>query len=271
MSTTTNVKFVILFQGRTGSTMLIDALKRHPHVDARGEILQNPALEIKGWGTHENRLRRAARFGRVGLRGTPVDAQLERAEQCWSGPAPGATAVGFKTKVRDLLDIEPLKANIERDGVKVIRMTRANLVKQAVSRVRAMALHERLKETGTGGQWNLTDEGNRPDASVIPFEEFDRMLQLVDYDERILEATCDYIRAPRLELEYGDLLADRAQWFASVFDFLEVEHLELDSDFIKNTSDNLAESIRNFEELRERYASTRFEAMFDEGLTSNDA
>lgn len=263
-------RFVILFQGRTGSTMLIDALKRHPSVDAHGEILQNRAQEIKGWGTPTNPIKRAWRFGRDGFHGTPVEGQVERARECWEQAPSGAQAVGFKTKVRDLLDIEPLKDEIERTGVKVIMMTRANLVKQAVSRVRAMALYEQNQSSGTGGQWNLTDERNRPAASEIPIVEFERMLQLVEYDERVLLATCDYISAPRLDMEYADLLEDRAAWFERIYDFLGVESLELESSFVKNTSDDLRESIANFDQLRSRYEGTRFEEMFDDGAASSN-
>lgn len=270
MTATTAKKFVILFQGRTGSTMLIDALKRHPDVDARGEILQNPAQEIKGWGTPEHPVKRMIRSGRAAWFGTPVDDQMARARECWNGPAAGAQAVGFKTKVRDLLDIEPLKSEIESADVRLIMMKRANLVKQAVSRVRAMALYERHQSGGQGGQWNLTNDADRPGPTQIPLPEFDAMLQLVEYDERVLEATCDYIRAQRLDLEYNDLLVDRERWFRSVFDFLEIEAIPLESSFKKNTSDDLSESIANFDELRAHYLGTRFEQMFDERFATSD-
>ena len=134
------VKFVILFQGRTGSTFLVDALRRHPEVDADGEILQNEAQELRGWKTHENAYRRAWRTGKLGYRGTPVEAQLRRTEQRWRDARPDARAVGFKTKIRDLLDIESFKDLVEREGARIIMMERDNLVKQAVSRVRSMDL-----------------------------------------------------------------------------------------------------------------------------------
>jgi hypothetical protein len=36
---------------------------------------------------------------------------------------------------------------------------------------------------------------------------------------------------------------------------------------LKNTHDDLRLAVRNFDELRARYAGTRFEAMFDEVIT----
>jgi LPS sulfotransferase NodH len=265
------VKFVILFQGRTGSTFLVDALRRHPEVDADGEILQNEAQELRGWKTHENPYRRAWRTGKLAYRGTPVESQLRRTEQRWRDARPGAMAVGFKTKIRDLLDIESFKDLLEREGARVIMMERDNLVKQAVSRVRSMDLWRNTKASSGHGDWNLMSEKDRLGESEIPFAEFDRMLQLVTYDKAVLQASVDYLDVPKIRMEYADLLRDRDAWLGRVFDFLGVRHVDLESGVLKNTSDDLSESVSNFAELRARYVGTPYEEMFDEKVVAATA
>jgi hypothetical protein len=243
--------FLILFQGRAGSSYLIDALGRLPDVVAEGEMLVDP--DPTG-GTFAGRLRRLLR-PEAAIE--PARFQLETTRRFFTAAWPGSDAVGFKTKARDVFDLEGFGAILDEHAVRVIVLERQNLVKQAVSHLNARRLHE------VRGEWNLT--GGQP--TLGPFEidpeQFDGMLAQVTFEQHMLDAFARYIRTPVLRLEYDDLLRDRAAWFGAACGFLGRPAVEPESGVRKNTRDDLREVLLNFDVLRARYARTRFAAMFD--------
>ena len=235
-------RFIILFQGRTGSTFLVNALQKHPEVRVRGEFL------------------------------APIDAYPRRdaktqnqALECFfEKPSLGKKIVGFKTKLMDVADKQAMKAFIEQHRIKTIVMTRKNQVKLAISRITSARIHERTKERYGSKAWNLYDEKDRLPPQVIPVKEFQRVLDDVVKDIRRLDRFVSTLNVPKLHLEYTDLLKDKQVWFKSVFDFLEIRSMELDSNVRKNTNDDLRQCIVNFDELSQSVRDTPFESMFNE-------
>lgn len=254
------VNFVVLFQGRAGSSYLTDVLDRHPDITASGEWL---AGLLEGEDERgDSVLARLRSAGRRLVRGCPTQRQLHGTRAFFGERRPGTRVAGFKTKVRDLLEPARIAEILVEADAKVIVMRRENLVKQAVSRLNAARLHARTR------RWNRR-QGEEPlgSFSVSPAT-FSAHLAQVVFDQRVLDAFADLLDAPRLELEYADLLRDREGWFGSVYDFLEVEPRPIESDVLKNTRDDLRRVLTNFDELRNAYRGTRFEPMFDETVGS---
>lgn len=250
------VNFVILFQGRAGSSYLIDVLDRHPDITAAGEWLAGVLEEEAGEGGGPWDRARAA--GRRFWKGCPAQRQLGGTRAFFGRNRPATRAAGFKTKVRDLRDPGRMGEVLEGAGARVIVMRRRNLVKQAVSRLNAARLH---RETD---RWNLHEGEARLGSFSVAPEDFATHLRRVVYDQRVLEAYSELLDLPTLHVEYADLLRDRHAWFESIFDFLEAEPRALESQVLKNTDDDLSRVLTNFEELRRAYSGTRFEPMFDE-------
>lgn len=249
------VNFIILFQGRTGSSYLIDALARHPDIIAEGEWLVD---YLPDPSTDTASLLRKIHAGVLRFwKGCPAQQQIAGIEGFYTTRTE-ARAVGFKTKVRDVLDLEAMKHVLEAHGVRAIIMQRRNLIKQTASRLNAARLYKATQE------WNLLDEADRQGSFQVDLEEFNQMLRRVEYEHRALNAFADYLRVPKLELEYEDLLVDRDAWFHSVFTFLGIAPRPLQSSVLKNTKDDLREVITNFDEVKERYRGTAFEPMFEE-------
>lgn len=249
------VNFVILFQGRTGSSHLIDVLNKHPNIVAEGEMLVDFLPEPSAGTTS---LLQRVRAGTLRFwEGCPATRQIASTDALYTH-RPGARAIGFKTKVRDVIDLEAMKRVLEAHSVRAIIMQRRNLVKKTASRLNAARLYETTQE------WNLHDEADRLGLFRVTPERFDLALRKVVYEHKTLQAFADYLDLPKLTLEYADLLADREQWFASVFEFLGVEPADLDSDVMKNTDDDLRNVLTNYEELKAYYRGTAFEPMFEE-------
>lgn len=235
--------FVILFEGRTGSTYLVEALDRHPEVHARKEVFAS--LRGQGW---------------------QAEHQVEWLEEFFGNPPEEERirALGFKTKLRDVLDPEETARVLEKFGASVIVLLRRNRIKHLVSVFNAMRLHE---ETG---DWNLyADSGRLPPLEIDP-ERFDEWLEERERQRDEIEAYAEALSLSTLRLTYEELLLDEDALLATVFEFLGVEPRKVKGEARKATSDDLREALANFDELRARYEGTRYEPMFDEVLVPAD-
>jgi hypothetical protein len=251
-------RFVLLFQGRCGSSNLIEALDSHPDIRAQGEVLA-------AWRSDAASQLREARY----LLGAPAaDSAAARlktkvkdlAARCGLGPRPAKPVVGFKIKLRDLADPGQFAALMRELGAKVILLRRRNRVKIVVSSINSRRLHSAT------GEWNARSEGQRPGPVAIDPKEFESQLRIKEEHEQLL---LDYVRTiglPTLELCYEDLLSDYEGSLGKLFAFLGVPYQLVRGKCVKNTSDDLRDALLNFEELRARYAGTPYEAMFDEVL-----
>ncbi len=235
-------RFVILFVERSGSTYLATLLASHPRILARRE-----------------------EFAHLRQRGVGGAGQLEWARKFWSpGLLNRYRAVGFKTKLVDILDPQGFTRLLVERRVHVIELHRRNLVKAVVSTLNARRLHE------ASGNWNLLRESDRlPPLRVEP-EEFERLLQERIRWERELEDFSAGLPLPLVRLYYEDLLEDESAFVGRVLDFLRVERRPLRGRTLKNTQDDLRRALLNFDELRLRYAGTPWDAMFDEVVRPGD-
>ncbi len=81
-----------------------------------------------------------------------------------------------------------------------------------------------------------------------------------------LESFVKGLHLPRLDLFYEEILLDESALRRRVFGFLGVPYRNTRAQTFKNTSDDLARSVTNLDELRRLYAGTRYARMFDEVL-----
>jgi LPS sulfotransferase NodH len=230
--------YIILFIERDGSTYLTSMMMEHPDVQAVYE-----------------------HFAVLRQKGATAEDQLNWARDFFSPPLLGKKrAIGFKTKLVDVLDREGFTELIHRKGCHVIQMRRRNLVKAVVSRINARRLYE------ASGKWNLYKESDRMPPTVFDPEQFDQYLQERQQSDQELEDYVAQLQLPKIKVEYEDLLQNRDRVLRQVFAFLKIRPWPVEGKTLKHTQDDLREVILNFDDLRSRYAGTRYEAMFDEVL-----
>jgi LPS sulfotransferase NodH len=267
MSTKTN--FIILFQGRAGSTFLVDSLRNHPDIYCKSEILLKYTRSLRP-GEKIHLPKRIYRQLLATYRGSVSERQSIAVERFYDRSASRHyVAAGFKTKVSDIASPEAMKQILESKNVKVIAMVRKNVIKQAVSRIRARILYEKTKGRNPQTSWNLYDEKDRLGPQTIQIAELDKVLKIVIFHNKVMSAFIDLLELPVLHLEYSELLADREASFLRVFEFLGARPLPLKCEVLKNTDDNLRNAILNFDELKKHYANTEFEPMFEERVQSH--
>jgi len=232
--------FVILFVERAGSTYLTTALKSHPEILALTEKLD--ALRKEGKGPAE---------------------QLEWARTFLTPPLVGRhRAIGFKTKLVDVLDRDGFARLLRERSCKIIRLQRRNSVKAVVSTMNARRQWEK------SGNWNLLSESTRLPPFEVDAEQFDLLLQERERLDRDVEQYVERLELPTLALSYEDLLTDKAAFVGKTLAFLNCGSGNELGATLKNTEDDLREAILNFDQLRARYAGTRYESMFDEVLVT---
>lgn len=231
-------RFVILFPGRVGSTFLVSALDAHPDIEAKGERLDP-------------------------LRADGAAAQLDWTRRYLRGPVVNRhRAVGFKTKLRDVVDQDAFGTLLHDLDARIILLDRRNDVKHVVSRITARELKD------TTGRWNryAGDGGGRAGAVRIDPDDFDERLRAVVAEKASIVDYVGRLGLPSLYVDYEDLLAEPDATFGAVLRFLGLPSTPMTGATVKNTSDNLRDVIENFDEVRARYAGTPYEAMFDEVL-----
>lgn len=230
--------FVILFVERAGSTYLTTALKSTRDILARTEKL--------------DALRQEGRSG--------AD-QLAWASQFLTPPWVGwHRAIGFKTKLTDVLDREGFARLIQRRSCRVIQLQRRNAVKAVVSTLNARRQWE------ASGNWNLLNESTRLPPFEVDPAEFDRLLRERETLDRDLERYVGQLDRPTLRLCYEDLLESPETFVGRAVAFLTGARGVGAGATLKNTQDDLRQAILNFDQLRTRYVGTAYERMFDEVL-----
>ena len=230
--------YVLLFEGRTGSTFLTATLSQHPEILADGERLDK-------------------------YRNAPnaATAQLDSARQFLTPPFVGPHRVrGFKTKLREIKDPTAFAALLQEKRVHILYMQRRNRIKTTVSGFTGQRLYEKT------AKWNLTQEADRPGALHIDPTAFAAALKVREEREHALTAYVEGLALPTLNLYYEALLVDEAAFLAPLYAFLGVQPRPASAKTKKNTSDDLRQVLVNFEELRAPYAGTPYAAMFDEVL-----
>ena len=233
--------YIILFIERDGSTYLTSLLMTHPEVAAVYE-----------------------QFAVLRQKGSTGKEQLDWARDFYTPPLIGRhSAIGFKTKLVDVLDLDGFTKLLKQRQCYVIQMHRKNHVKAVVSRINAKRLHD------STGLWNLYKESDRLPPAEIDFETFDQYLKERMEADKQLGEYVQSLNLPTYKMIYEELLVNKDALLTELFKFLRVKPMLLEGKTLKHTKDNLREVVLNFGELRSRYVGTPYEAMFDEVLVTD--
>ena len=234
MSPESPTLFIVLMTGRTGSTLLVEALDSHPGIRARGEIHKH---------NHAKSTRR----------------QLTRIRRHFASTTRSVDADGFKLKLKDIGDEAGLAKLLGELDIHVIHLQRRNRVKHAVSLFNAVRLFKATQN------WNLYSEEDQSGPFSIDPAAFEARIQKVEREGRNLTRYVATLDRPTFVVAYEDLLTRRDETLDNVFEFSWSAGAAREKRRrLKNTPDDLRLIVENFDELREAYAGTEYQAMFDE-------
>ena len=214
------LSFVTLFQGRSGSSLLVDKLRSHPHVLVQGEAL-------------------------VVLKSAGAAAQITWTREFFSKPRPASCkAVGFKTKLTDVVDSDAFSGCLRSANCAILHLDREDLVKQAISWMRADLLF------ASAARHNICDGDQKQPPVPLDPEDFVRRVELLRAGRQILQTYVQSLNLPTLHVRYEAIAQRPAAVFAQIQAFLGLEPRSLTSSLMKHTSDDLRVDVPNLEELR---------------------
>jgi hypothetical protein len=230
------IRFMILMQwGRVGSNLIVNIVNQ-----SKQAALTNERF---------NSIRDAA-------------GQMEWYQEHFQFDAPVAShrLIGSKENILAIADREAFLARLRADKVRIIRMRRDNLVKAAVSQVRAQLYAEQTKAETGKAMWAVR-KGEAPlgPTEIDPTDLRWRIDAMNRARTALLEA---FTPGEVLDIEYDQILDD----LPGVVGRLR-SHLDLPDDapfrvpFVKATPDDLGEIVSNYDAVRDSLIGTSYEPM----------
>jgi hypothetical protein len=171
-------------------------------------------------------------------------------------PAPSQRFIGSKQNMLAVRDDAAMVRLIRDAGLRVVRLRRANLVKAAVSQIRAEQYAQRTGvETGTR-LWAVK-KGDAPlgRAPIDPELLVKRIGIMETCDRRLMQA---FGANEVLDIDYEDVNTALDATATRVRDYLGVPQTPYKVPYDKATPDDLGEAITNFDEIVARLANTAY-------------
>jgi len=219
-------KFVIFAQTRTGSKLLADLMKCHPDVYCDKEILKTTNLLF------------------------PERYILTRAA------SQGKDVYGFDLKVQQLLSVKRMDGiryflDLPKNGWKIVYIKRDNLLHATISQLIA-------RQTGN---WHQTTR--EPFDAVLPvYINCDKLLDALRWRGRMSQRERDILAdLPHLPILYErDLFkAENHQvTLNKVFNYLDITPVPVKTRFVKTSTENLSNSVRNYDEVVSALRKTEY-------------
>jgi len=226
------VRFMLLMPwGRVGSNLLISILRQSAPMKLANENLNSlrTAEEQAAW----------------------FSAFYEQ-----GASRPAHAFIGSKQAMMAIRDVPAMAAALRRAQVRVVRLRRDNLVKAAVSQMRAEAHAEKLRRETGEGAWAIKKGMEPPGPMAL---DIDLLLKRIAIMERQHQALMSAF-APEdvLDIEYEEINSALDDVVQRVRDYLGVPQKAYDVPFIKATPDRLEDALVNYDEVVAKLGYTDF-------------
>lgn len=219
---------VILTRPRSGSTCLLDLLSMHSNMTTDPHIFYNYTKLPQDFGVTKVHSKKNVRGYKFKVQPTDYDITPENRAQAEKG-----------------------LANLVAQGIKVIHLERENLVRQAVS----WLLADTVKRPNyRKGQKPNTITAMNFDADVL-LERIEKFEALAQFEKSVLK------NIPHLYLNYEkDLMseANHAETMSRICQFLEIAPEQVATRYVRLSSDDLSQSILNYQEIQDVLRITKY-------------
>ena len=245
----------IIFEGRAGSSELISRLNSHPDAHFYPEVLATLArperTSADRWREIEAKIHNIARGKPIGPVG--IDHRDRPHFNFYS-----LRVVGFKTRLNEASDKsffrrhgrlinfyvvegEQLTGLLERYNAKLIRLRRGDLLRSAVSWLRALELNARSRA------WNRLPSEPQLGQTKIDVNELTRTMDWVEACRAKHDDTYAQYRGEKIVVEYEDMFARWPETEARLLAFLGLRTLPLAPYF--DTPNDLDGAVSNLDEV----------------------
>ncbi len=241
-------KFIVLAHARSGSSMVIGTLRKHPNVIGFGELFlsQRVVFNIKDFNNNSGKL--------LYLRNKYPTNFLE--ESIFTYYRKDVEAVGFKLFPEQLekshfrIIWKWLAANKD---IKIILLRRENLLATYTSLLVAV-------KTGTYG---MTTKSKRTNATVTI--DYKKCLHEFQKQKTHHDNITERLKGHDvLEVSYEEMIKNIDAHTTKFQNFLNVKSHPIKINTVKNEVRSLSEVITNYEDLRNKFSNTEWSYLFDE-------
>lgn len=202
-------KFIVITSPRCGTHMLKTILEKHPEIDMRGEIFNFSNVDGYESFTHayEN--------------------------LCYGNNISNGFLLHRTQSNKELYDL------IEKDDVKIISLTRENVIERYVS----------YKFAQKNKKWQMYKNTNETTVGKIVFDVNDFKENFEIYQNTIKESE-GYIKGKDVvELTYEQIINDHQNSMLKIYDLLGVKPYYIPTSTRKSERRNFKDSIENYSEL----------------------
>jgi hypothetical protein len=245
-----SVRFLVTCPARTGSTLLVGLLASHPDICAHGEVLA-PKGPLNFYGVN---YRQEPPLEGILMAIRDRDPVAFLHDFVWQ---PGArSAAGFKGKYEELLlpsYQRVLDAIVADTSVRVLHLTRENLLARFLSQHLAVKVHRRF---------NVSEERDRPPEVRVRLSPRECEDDFRRTEDRQILFRAWLRRHQVLEVTYEELVG-RPETLPNILSFLGVEHHDLEAPSKKLNVRPIWETIENYEELASYFRRTEYARFFE--------
>jgi hypothetical protein len=173
-------------------------------------------------------------------------------------PCPTRSHIGSKQNVLAIRDFHAFSHLLKQHEIRIVRMRRDNVVKTAVSQMRAEYYAEKMRRDIGAKPWALA-----PNDPVLGRVRLDpdilvKRIGLIDSLQHKLMTS--FSGETVLDVEYEEINAHLRKVVRRVRRYLDIPRAAFEIPFRKATPDSLCEAVENFAELRERLSGTPWES-----------
>lgn len=237
-------KFVLLGHQRSGSTMVIGTLRKHPEITAFGELFikNRIAFNVPTFENGDSMFTKMRNKNPYDFLNTIYSDENIRHSK----------AIGFKVFPDQLTDHFSSVWNwIQDENVSVIYLKRENLLATYVS----------LRLAIKTNKFAIKNEKERSSETIT----INPILCEKEFEEREkFNATIEekITNNPTLHLSYETITANPLGKFAEIQDFLEVKHTELKIATTKQEVRPFDKIITNYEEVKKHFSKSKWSVYF---------
>lgn len=224
-------KFIVISTSRTGSTLLMALLNNHKNVICDGELFKN-------------------------LNG-------KSCEYIWydffNHKPKNIKQVGFKLFYSHPRDKDKTVWDIilnDKD-IKIIHLMRKNILRIYLSQ--RIGIKTKQWTENVNRPHNISLESKKVD---IDFQECsDAFNKITDYQDKTKQMFKNH---EYLEVYYEDIVENREIELDRIFDFLNVEKMEVTANNKKQNPETFDELINNYSDLKKKFSNTKWEYLFED-------
>lgn len=229
-------KFIILFTGRSGSSWLEELLNQNKAIHCDSELLAVPE-----WDNRFGLLERFVNEQEIWKGVNKVEAHGFRFKPTIRGFAPSLNEWIIEFDWRRLgLVTNALK------GATIIKLTRQDRLKQAISSIRAWELYRQKK------RWQIYNNEAPIEKMHFDYWQVVDVIQWIKETELTIDSIISYLSGIYIATTYENLHIDTQTTIDFICDAIDVEpHIIRQTAIKKHTDDDLSKIVSNWEEISE--------------------